>query len=468
MIGKGMKFTDVLPQLGATLLGTLVAMSDGMTYGWTSPMIPYFTGNSTHIKMTMYEAEMMETVNLLGAICGLPITTYAVDKIGRKKSMLSASFAALLCWLATLFAPNKEVLYVARFFIGMAGDMCFVAAPMYIAEIADHRIRGFLSSLIYIMMLFGILVVYTTGTYAAYYLPPIIGIVLTGIQCIFFPFMPDSPYYLVYINRIEDAEKALKRVRTDANVSKEIEEIQKAVERQKTERGRPQDLILIPSNRKAIMVMTILNGAQHFVGISVMIMNLHVILAEAGSIYIEPGVAAITFAAIMLIGASVSSVIMDRFGRKSLLITSSILTGITLTIMTVFFHLKNTGYDVMFVSWIPAACCMTYALTFKSGLGIVPIVITAEIFPTTIKAIGMTLADAVYCIMAVISIQIYSVLFGAYGIHAPFYIFALCAFFTAFFTAFFIPETKGKTLDEIQLMLKGHKAIRADNGIAMT
>ncbi|XP_060527595.1 facilitated trehalose transporter Tret1-2 homolog [Cylas formicarius] len=472
MFAKGIEFGHLLPQIVATILGTLMAISDGMTYGWTSPMIPYFTGNDTHIKMTMHEAEMMETVNLLGAFAGLPTTILAVDKIGRKKSMLVASFAGCLCWIAIIFAPNKEILYVARFISGMAGDMCFVAAPMYIAEIADHRIRGFLSSLIYLMMLVGILLVYVTGAFTAYYVPPIIGIVLTSIQCVCFPFMPESPYYLVCTNQIEKAEKALKRLRGDSNTTKEMEDIQKAVERQKTEKGRPKDLVLIPSNRKAIIIMTILNGIQHFAGISVMVMNLHIILAEAGSVYIEPRVAAVIFAGIMLIGASTSSCLIDKLGRKVLLILSSVLTGITLGIMTAFFHLKNAGYDVLYVSWIPAACCMTYALTFKSGLGLVPIVITAEIFPTTIKAIGMTIADAVYVLMAVVSIQIYSVLFNKFGIHVPFYIFTVCCLSMAFFTALFIPETKGKTLDEIQLKLKGLKVTpkseQAENGIPMT
>lgn len=439
--------------------GTLIAVSDGMTYGWTSPMISYYTSASSHLKqMTQREAEFMETINLLGCAGGLPFVLYAVNKIGRKKSMLVASFLGALCWLAIILAPNKEVLYVARFVAGMAGDFCFVAAPMYVAEIAHHRIRGFLSAAIYLMMLVGVLIVYTTGSYAPYYVPPIIGIVLTVSQCIFFPFMPESPYFYVYVDKVEEAKDALLKLRKKSYYDGELDEIKESVERQKKEeRGKPQDLILEKSNRIGLVIMTVLNMGQHFAGITIMVMNLHTILEQAGSQYIEPSVAAIIFASIMLIGGSTASLVIDKFGRKFLLIASGISTGIVLAFITAYFHLKHTGHDVHNFSWIPAVGCMIYAATFKLGLGLVPIVLTAEIFPTTIKAIGMTIAEVWYIVGAVTSVNVYSWLFNAYGIHVPFYILTVSSFSIAIFSWFVVPETKGKTLDEIQLMLKGER-----------
>lgn len=435
-----------------------MAVSDGMTYGWSSPMIPYFKSNETHIQVTDHDTEWMETIVLFGAFSGLPFTIIGVNYLGRKKCMIISPLIGCICWILLLVTNNLGLLFTARFFSGMAGDMCFVAAPMYIAEIADPRIRGFLSALIYLMMLVGILTVYIAGSLAPYYVVPVIGIVLSSCQVVFFPFMPESPYYLIYNNQKEEAKKSLIRLRgANTNVDSEINEIEKAVERQKTEKGRPQDLILIKSNRRALFIMLILNGMQHFVGISVLLMNMHVILDEAGSIYMQSSTAAIIFGAIMLCSATVASSIIDKFGRKILLMTSGFLTGITLLAIAVYFHLKNNNYDVEFISWIPAVCVMCYAATFKIGLGLVPIVVTAEIFPTTIKAIGMTLSDVIYVVASVASITVYSALFENFGMHVPFYMFTICSFFTVFFVFTWIPETKGKTLDEIQLMLKGIK-----------
>lgn len=270
--------------------------------------------------------------------------------------------------------------------------------------------------------------------------------------------MPESPYFYVYTNRLEEASKSLRRLRSKTcNIDKEMEEIKLAIQRQKSEKGRPQDMILIASNRYALLVMLLLNATEHCVGISVIIMNIHVILDEAGSIYVSPATAAILFSVIMLASACVASVIIDKFGRKFLLITSGLLTGVALSVMTVYFQLKHSGYDVRPISWIPVACVMSYAATFKLGLGIVPIVVTAEIFSAKVKAMGMTIADLFYVFPAIASISLYATLVNNYGIHVPFYVFSVCCFVAVGLIYWLVPETKGKTLEEIQLMLKGHR-----------
>ncbi|KAJ8972657.1 hypothetical protein NQ317_015377 [Molorchus minor] len=130
-------------QIFAAVTGNLMAISDGMTVGWTGPMIPYLLGEKSHLQITKYQAEWLETWLLLGAIVGLPATIYCVEKLGRKKSLLFASFVLLLAWIIIPLSDRIEYIYISRFCSGMGGDMAFVAAPMYIAEIANQNIRGF-------------------------------------------------------------------------------------------------------------------------------------------------------------------------------------------------------------------------------------------------------------------------------------------------------------------------------------
>ncbi|CAH0555371.1 unnamed protein product [Brassicogethes aeneus] len=450
-------FSGTLPQVVAVLCGTLVAMSDGMNYGWTSPVIPILLSEKSPIKTTMHECEWLENILNVGAFAGLPVTIYLVDKIGRKKCLLLAAFVSLLCWILVAIANRMEYLYVTRFMGGMAGDMAFVAGPMYIGEIADQKIRGFLSSMIYLMMLCGIIIIYSVAPYVPFYVPSIIAGTLLVLELILFPFMPESPYYLIFTGKTEEAKKALLHFRPNKDVEAELQDITAAIKRQKSEKGRPQDLILIDSNRKALLIMTVLNGAQHFSSISVIIMNLHLILESAGSIYMESSLAAIIFAVIMFCAATVSSFSMDKFGRKILLSTSTILSGVCLLVIAVYFNFKDYGVDVKFISWIPIVSVMFYACAFKLGLGLVPIVLTAELFPAKMKAIGMTLADAMYVVFSLISIYFYQWLSDSYGIFVPFYLFSASCFITTIFTLLFIPETKGKTLEEIQFILKGIK-----------
>lgn len=337
---------------------------------------------------------------------------------------------------------------------GMAGNMAFVAAPMYVAEIADQKIRGFLSSIIYLMLLFGCLIVYVVGPYFPYYASSIIGAGIILTELAVFSFVPESPYYLLWKDKRDKAKKSLEYFRPGVQVEEELKAIEEAIERQKSEKGKMRDL-LSGGNRKALLIMSVLAGGQNLCAMNVVLMNLHLILREAGSIYLSDSITAIIFSSIMLTAATIASFQVDKYGRRVILITSSILTGICLLIIAVYFHVKFVGYNTDKISWLPIVTVMAYAICYKAGLGLVPIVVTAEIFATNVKAIGMTIADAMFVTWGIVSLQMYQWLADPYGIHVPFYMFSVFGFLLAVFTAFYIPETKGKTLDEIQMILNG-------------
>lgn len=446
-----MRFNDSLLYF---VTATVSAISDGMQYGWASPVIPVLQQPDSPVKIVESDIVWLESVYMLGGLVGLPITIFLVDRLGRKKTILVASMSSLISWILISLANNVWILYGARMLTGIAGDVAFVSAPMYIAEIADPSIRGFLAATIYIMMLLGIVLVYSIAPFVSIPISSAVGAFFLIVQLVSFPFMPDSPYFLLVNNKPEKAKNALKKLRANGNIDKEIQEITIAVERQKSERGRPQDLIMIPSNRKALTIMVVLNGAQHFSSISVILMNLHTILEDAGPI-IEPKIAAIIFSVMMLVSSSAASTIVDKYGRKSLLTLSSLLTGVSLAILASYFTFKLNGHDVVPYNWVPVFSIMLYAVSFKFGLGMIPIVMTAELFPTSVKAMGMTISDASYVLFSVISIYLYTYMTETFGIHSPFFLFSICCFITALFAVFYIPETKGKSLEEIQFILKG-------------
>ncbi|CAG9862972.1 unnamed protein product [Phyllotreta striolata] len=444
-------------QILAAIAGTLFAVSDGMTYGWTSPMIPYLTGPHSHIQTTKHEAEWLETALLCGSFAGLPLTIYSVDKFGRKKSLLFASVAILIGWTLIALGNQMAYLFAGRFLCGMAGDMAFVACPMYMAEISDQKIRGLLSGIIYIMVHIGTLLVYCIGPFTPYYVTPLVGSGMVVAELAVFYFMPESPHYLLANNKEKQARKALEFFKPYADVDEQVNEISAMLEKSRQDKVRPLDLILVKSNRKAITIMAVLNSGQHLCAYTVILMNLHTILEEAGSVFLDKNHASIIFAGIMLIAAGFASVRVDKYGRRVLLMVSALASGLCVLSLAVYFHVKAVGVDVTSVSWIPTASVMVYACFFKLGVGMVPIIVTAEIFPTNMKAIGMTMADAMFILGGIIAIQVYQILTRQVGLYAPFYFFGAFAFFVAFFTYFFIPETKGRSLEEIQCILKGER-----------
>ncbi|CAH1974786.1 unnamed protein product [Acanthoscelides obtectus] len=280
-------FSGTLTQLLAAVSGTLFAISDGMSYGWTAPIIPYFISENSHIQTTKQEAEWLETILMAGSFFSLPLTIYLVDRIGRRKSMLCAAMMSLLCWVVIAVANRMLYIFIARFLFGTASNMALVAAPMYVAEIADHKIRGFLSSIIYLMMLVGFVIVYSVAPFSPFYTVPVIGVVILLTDFCTFYFMPETPYYLVYKEQINEARQSLQFLRPGRYIEDELNDIIQAIARQKGEQGRLSDLLTVKSNRKATIIMFVLNGGQHMCAISVILMNLHLILEAGDSIYMS-------------------------------------------------------------------------------------------------------------------------------------------------------------------------------------
>ncbi|KAB0795133.1 hypothetical protein PPYR_11972 [Photinus pyralis] len=447
-------FPGNTPQIIATVTGTLTALSDGMQYGWSAPIIPVLQSPSSPVQITDSDIVWIENIYLLGGLVGIPLTMYILDKFGRKNTMLIASMEYLVAWLLVAFASSVEVIFVARFITGLASDTNFVATPVYIAEISQKKIRGRLGSLIYIMMLMGVVLIYAIGPFVSIAASSSVGAGIIVLQLLTFSFMPESPYYLLVKNRKEEARRALRILRSSKDVEDELNEIAEVVEQENEVRGRPLELFTVKSNRKAITIMTVLAFAQHYSGISVMLMNIHMILEDAATI-IPASTAAIIFSVLMLLACTFSALLIDKVGRRLLLFVSSFLTAVSLLALATYFAVKDNDVDVKDYNWVPVVAVMAFAVTFKCGLGLIPIVMTAELFPTNIKALGCTVSDAMYVSAGASSIYLFHFLQRNYGMHVPFFLFGCSCLLVGIFAIVVIPETKGKTLDEIQRLLKG-------------
>ncbi|KAF5291218.1 hypothetical protein FQA39_LY14460 [Lamprigera yunnana] len=447
-------FSGTIAQVIAVITGTLTALSDGMQYGWTSPIGQILLSPESPYNATETDLMWLENLYMIGGFAGLPLTIYLLDKVGRKNTMMISAIQSLVAWILIASTSSVKVLYVARILTGLAADTNFVTAPVYIAEISDKNIRGRLSSILSVMMMSGVVLIYIVGPFASITVSSLIGACILVVQLLTFSFMPESPYYLLMRNQKEKARESLTIFRSSPDVDEELEEIARSVEKESAERGRALDLFTVKSNLKAFVILTVLNTAQHFSGISVMFMNMHLILKDAEGI-ISKNAAAIIFVTLMLVACMISGSVIDKIGRKILLYTSSFFTAISLLILASYFDVKNSGVDIYQYNWVPILAVMLYALAYKYGLGLVPIVLTAELYPTNIKAVGVTAADAVYVIAGSLSITVFHLMHERFGMQAPLFLFGACTILTSLFSVFIVPETKGITLDEIQSLLDG-------------
>lgn len=281
--------------------------------------------------------------------------------------------------------------------------------------------------------------------------PPILFIVC-------FVWVPDSPYYLIGKNRDKEAIRSLEKLRGHTNVQAEYERMCMTVRKSEDNKGAIKEIMSRNNIRAAVIIMG-LGGIQQFCGSQSVISYAQIIFDDIGS---DLGSAESSFvlAGVQIVASALSSMIVDKFGRRPLLMFSVTGTAICNTIVGVYFFLGHQGNDVKPISWLPMVAIMIFIVSYTFGLATVTFVVLGEVFPKNLRAA----AGAVFTIFASLCgfavAKMFQLVTDNVGSHATFWIFAGCSYLFIPFIWFVIPETKNKPLDTILEELRFKRRIK--------
>lgn len=402
----------------------------------------------------------------IGGIIGTPLYGYLANAVGRKNTTLLSAIPFGIAYALILMATNPVTIFAARLIAGLGGGGISVVAPMYIGETAEVNNRGVLGSYFNLFICIGILSSYIVGSYTSY--------LILGLYCLFFPilfvvlwfWLPESPSYCVLNNRNEEALKALLKLRGNHRelIEAELSDLTTSIKDKslsEKEKMSFKQMISEPETRKGFIIGGTLMTIQQMSGISP-ILNYTVVIFEASGSEMSPNLAAITVGILQVFGAIVATLLMDRAGRKLLLIISSVGMALSLAGMASFFHLKSIDYDPAFmrsIGWLPVTCMATFVVVYGLGFGPVPYVIIGEIFKTEARSAATSFSTFLIWAEAFILLKFYSKLNDLIGTDSCFGLFSFCCVLGALFTYFYIPETKGKSLEMILWELGGKKPV---------
>lgn len=150
-----------------------------------------------------------------------------------------------------------------------------------------------------------------------------------------------------------------------------------------------------------------------------------------------------------------STLLVDKAGRRILLLLSSTVMAVCLTTLGLSYHLQSHGHDVSSISWLPLASVATFIIVFSIGFGPIPWMMLGELFPSNVKGVASAVTAAFNWILAFAVTKSFQNLLDLLGAPVTFWIFAVMCIAGTIFTAVLVPETKGKSLEEIQLQLSG-------------
>lgn len=381
-----------------------------------------------------------------------------MDTIGRKYTVLCMAGPYIASFILIAIADNIYIFYVSRAITGIADGGLFSAFPAYIGEVTTPKIRGTWGNCLALYLYFGEATINVIGGYTSIKTCAWICLIFPALFLITYSFMPETPYYLVMKGRKDEACNVLKKLRGINNVEAEMQQLESDVKRQMSEMGTWRDLFAVKSNRRALIAGVFLRWSQQLSGISCFAVYTQYIFRQAGG-NLTATESAVIFQSALAIATFLCSTFSDKIGRRSSMAASLVTSSVVIAALTVFLYISTEHPDVNLshYRWVPLVGMMLYVVTYSVGLGIVPTLMLGELFSASIKGKGLAVLTIVLSVAVSVTTKVFQVMEVNFGMYTPFAMFAVCCFVNTFFTYYFVPETKGKTLEEIQQELKGNK-----------
>jgi len=432
-------FICLIATMGGLMFGFDVAIISGAV-----PFIqPYFGWNELQLGWGVSSL-------LVGAIVGAFGSGVLSDLYGRKKILIVvALFFAVSC-IFTSLATSSVIFITARLFGGLAVGAASVLSPMYVAEVSPPRNRGMLVAIYQLAIVLGILCSYTINYGLHNTENNWRWMFATGIvpSVLFFAglfFIPESPRWLFKAGRQEESLKVLTRIGGESLAKVEIVEIAESLKGSSSTVSLGE--LFKPSARKVMIVGFLLAVFVQISGINTIVDYAPKILLAAG---VEINNALLQTSLVGLINfifTFVAILFIDKIGRRSLYLIGSTGMVITLIMLAISFYLKMQGIFTLI-------CILLFIAFFASCIGPVFWTLVSEIFPNRIRGKALAFASFTQWIFNFLVVLLFPHFLASVGGAKTFLFLAIMSLFQLLFTYFYVPETKGKSLEEIEQLWK--------------
>jgi len=437
----------------------VVIMLGGALFGYDQGVISgALTGIQKQFNVGTLLLEVITSWVTLGAMAGALVAGAVADRLGRRLTIIAAAGLFVVGALCESLAPVTLVLVVGRLVVGFGVGVASVAAPLYAAELAPARVRGRMISLYQLAITLGIFVAY----FADYLLTQgdqwrlMLGVSAVPAFLLFVAIMPlpDSPRWFVKMGRHDDARAALDKVEVGRDIDAELAEME-ALNRQEAE--GTWRAVFARRWRKPLVIGVVLAALQQFTGINAIIYYADKIFAAAG--YASPAsqslATLVAIGAVNVVSTFVAVAWVDRFGRKPLLLVGSVGMFGSLVVVGAMFEALGSGSHTgggTTTGIVTLVGLVVFIASFAFSLGPVVWTIINEIFPSHIRGKAVAVATGANWFSAWLVAQFFLSLVGLISEAGTFWLFAAFCIATLVFVQRVVPETKGRSLEELELL----------------
>jgi len=436
--------------LGATLGGLLFGYDTAVISGGIGFLKQFFA-------LTDWQEGWAASSALLGCVAGVSLAGLMSDRFGRRKALIVAAVCFLVSAVGTALPRTLTEFVVFRALGGVGVGIASMVSPMYIAEVSPARLRGRLVSVNQIAIATGMLVVYFVNYFIVLGKPEVWNVNSgwrwmfgsEAVPCVIFLLLlfavPESPRWLAGKGKHQQALAILRRIGGARQARKELEEIEEALAEEPVSLRQ----LLHPGMMKIVVIGVVLAVLQQVTGINVILYYAPKIFASLGAAADTAMLNTIVIGGSMVAFTVVAIGCVDRWGRRPLLLLASAGMAVSLFTFSGVAYLQKTGPWAL----LPI---LVYIASFSIAMGPVVWVVLSEIFPNRVRGRALSVATFFLWIANFLVAQTFPVLndhpfLVKHFHHAfPFWVYGSLCVIALFFIWRWIPETKGRTLEEIE------------------
>lgn len=391
----------------------------------------------------------------IGCLIGALFTGNFTEKYGRKNVMVFTAILYIISAIGSALATSSLMLTVFRVLSGLAVGATSVVGPIYISEVSPAAKRGTLVSMNQFAITIGIVLAYLIdflvmdlGENSWRYMlavPAVFGVVYLVFLLSSFP---PSPRWLLSKNRRDEAISILEKIGGKTLIESELPEMEKSIAAEKDKPQVKLAEIFKGKTGKIVLIGTALAALQQITGINAVIMFSPDIFQAAGSVRGDSMMQAMIVGLVNCLMTIVALWLVDREGRKTLLLWGAVGMMVSLAYLTYeFAKPMQNGLGVLIA-------LLLYISFFAASYAPVMWVIISEIYPSRIKGFAMSFSTAISWLCTFLTVYFAPIIQETLGLHYLFGIFGLFSLIAFVFVKVWIPETKGKSLEQIEIELK--------------
>ncbi|XP_077290096.1 trehalose transporter 1-like protein [Arctopsyche grandis] len=460
------RFSPLCRQSMAAMGSILATLSAGMTSGYSSTLLPQLNQTDSSIPMSQEISSWIASVAALPMFAGCIISGFMMESLGRRMTHLVLAIPFILGWVLISTTYNLPQLLIGRFLTGLCVGLLGPAGSIYIGEISDPKYRGFLLAGISLAISMGLLIVHVIGTYINWHLTAGISALVPFFSFVFMSFVPESPSWLASKGQTEKAVKAFKWLRgcdeqsmkeLNALLEKQAIALAEANLQPKIPMFSKQKLINLketfkrPEFIKPLLIMIAFFVTLQLSGVNaVAFYSVHIMQSTLGS-GIDEYMAMLIIDSVRLLSSLAACILLRVVGRRPLALISGVFTVISLFGIATFRYVgSHQGLSLNDYSWVPLVFLIGYIVATSIGLTPLPWVMTGEVFPADLRGIGSGICTSMCFIAFFGVVKMAPAMFTELGAEGTFLSYGIVALLGTCTIYFFLPETKGRTLQDIE------------------